>query len=96
MVIPFIINITMEMNFRVKFTPNFYKKGHLCRVPHLSKSYLVPEVWRLIFCKSKENQYLVQKYGGQYFAKVKGINILSRSMEADTFDKRIGAYGYIL
>ena len=28
--------------------------------------------------------------------KVKGINILSRSMEADMFDKRIGAYGYIL
>ena len=46
--------------------------------------------------KSKENRYLVQKYGGRYFAKVKRINILSRSMEADMFDKRIGAYGYIL
>ena len=46
--------------------------------------------------KSKENRYLVQKYGGRYFPKVKRINILSRSMEADMFDKRIGAYGYIL
>ena len=55
-----------------------------------------PEVWRPIFCKSKENRYLVQKYGGRYFAKVKGINILSRSMEADMFNKRIGTYGYIL
>ena len=30
------------------------------------------------------------------FAKVKKIDILSRNMEADMFDKRIGAYGYIL
>ena len=28
--------------------------------------------------------------------KVKRIDILSRSMEADMFDKRIGVYGYIL
>ena len=55
-----------------------------------------PEVWRPIFYKSKENRYLVQKYGGRYFAKVKRIDILSRSMEADMFDKRIGAYGYVL
>ena len=55
-----------------------------------------PEVWRLIFCKSKENRYLVQKYGGRYIAKVKRIDILSRSMEAGTFDKKIGVYGYIL
>ena len=40
--------------------------------------------------------YLVQKYGDRYFTKVKRIGILSRSMEADMFDKRIGAYGYIL
>ena len=46
--------------------------------------------------ESKENRYLVQKYGGQYLAKVKRINILSRSMVADMFNKRIGAYGYIL
>ena len=46
--------------------------------------------------KSKKDLYLVQKYGGQYFAKVKRIDILSRCMEANMFDKRIGAYGYIL
>ena len=46
--------------------------------------------------KSKKDLYLVQKYGGRYFAKVKGIDILSRCMEANMFDKRIGAYGYIL
>ena len=40
--------------------------------------------------------YLVQKYGGRYFRKVKRIDILSRSMEADMFDKRIGANGYVL
>ena len=40
--------------------------------------------------------YLVQKYEGRYFAKVKRIDILSRSMEADMFDKRVGAYGYSL
>ena len=38
----------------------------------------------------------IQKYGGRYFEKVKRINILSRSMEADMFDKRIGANSYIL
>ena len=46
--------------------------------------------------ESKEDLYLVQKYGGRYFAKVKRIDILSRSMEADMFNKRISAYGYIL
>ena len=46
--------------------------------------------------KSKKDIYLVQKYGGQYFAKVKRIDILSRSMEADMFNKMISAYGYIL
>ena len=33
--------------------------------------------------KGKKEMYLVQKYGGRYFAKVKRIDILSRSMEAD-------------
>ena len=46
--------------------------------------------------KSKKDIYLVQKYGGRYFEKVKRIYILSRSMEADMFNKRISAYDYIL
>ena len=46
--------------------------------------------------ESKKDLYLVQKYGGRHFAKVKRIKILSRSMEADMFDKRIGVYAYIL
>ena len=37
--------------------------------------------------KSKKDLYLVQKYGGRYFAKVKRIDILSRSMEADISKK---------
>ena len=46
--------------------------------------------------KSKKDLYLVQNHGGRHFAKVKRIDILSRCMEADMFDKRIDAYGYIL
>ena len=37
--------------------------------------------------ESKKDLYLVQKYGGRYFEKVRRIYILSRSMEADVFDK---------
>ena len=29
-------------------------------------SHACPEVWRPIFCKSKKDLYLVQKYVGQY------------------------------
>ena len=57
-------------------------------------------LWSIIMLsilKDRKDSYILfQKYGGRYFAKVKGIYILSRSMEADTFNKRIGAYGYIL
>ena len=48
------------------------------------------------FAEVKRIDILFQKYGGRYFAKVRRIDILSRSMEADMFDKRTGAYGYIL
>ena len=48
------------------------------------------------FAKVKRIDILFQKYGGRYFAKVKRIYIFSRSMEADMFDKRIGAYDYTL
>ena len=46
--------------------------------------------------KNKKDIYLVQRYGGRYFAKVKRIYILSRSMEAGMFNKRISAYDFIL
>ena len=36
--------------------------------------------------------YLVQKYGGRYFAKVKRIDILSRSMEADILKSKKDIY----
>ena len=36
--------------------------------------------------------YLVQKYGGRYFAKVKIIDILSRSMEADILESKRDLY----
>ena len=96
MVIPIIINITMEIDFSSKVYSKSLLKGSPLSCTSLEEVISCPEVWRLIFCKSKENQYLVQKYGGRYFAKVKRIDILSRSMEANMFDKRIGACGYIL
>ena len=49
-------------------------------------------VWRPIFCKSKENRYLVQKYGGRYFTKVRRIDILSRCMEADILESKKHLY----
>ena len=55
----------MEIKFSSKVYSKVYSEGHLCRVPHSSKSYIV------------------QKYGGRYFAKVNRIDILSKSMEAD-------------
>ena len=69
MVIPFIINITMEINFSSKV----YSKSLLKGSP--------------LSCTSLEEVYLAQKYGGRYFAKVKRIDILSRSMEADILQK---------
>ena len=59
-------NKLFESSLLQKFTK---RVGHLCHVPHLSKSYLV------------------QKYGGRYFAKVKRIDILSRSMEVNVLQK---------
>ena len=73
-VLEYIINITMEINFSSKVYSKSLLKGHLCRVPHLSKSYLV------------------QKYGGRYFAKVKRIDILLRSMEADILESEKDLY----
>ena len=50
-----------------------------------------PEVWstkgHLCHVPHLRKSYLVQKYGGRYFAKVKRIDILSRSMEADILQK---------
>ena len=42
--------------------------------------------------KSKKDIYLVQKYGGRYFTKVKRINILSRCMEADILESKKDLY----
>ena len=86
----------MEINFSSKIYSKSFLKGSPLSCTSLSEVISCPEVWRPIFCKSKENRYLVQKYGGRYFIKLKRIDILSRSMEADMFDKRIGAYDYIL
>ena len=94
--IPFIINITMEINFSSKVYSKSLLKGSPLSCTSLGEVISCPEVWRPILCKSKENRHLVQKYGGRYFAKVKRIDILSIGIEADMFDKRIGAYGYIL
>ena len=42
--------------------------------------------------KSKKDIYLVQKYGGRNFAKVKRIDILSRCMEADILKSKKDIY----
>ena len=60
---------SVVVNFSSKVYSKSLLKGHLYRVPHFRKSYLV------------------QKYGGRYFAKVKRIDILSISMEADILKK---------
>ena len=40
-VLEYIINITMEINFSSKVYSKSLLKSHPCRVPHLSKSYLL-------------------------------------------------------
>ena len=42
--------------------------------------------------ESKKDLYLVQKYGGRYFEKVRRIYILSRSMEADILESKKELY----
>ena len=42
--------------------------------------------------KSKKDVYLVQKYGGRYFAKVKRINIFSRCLEANILESKKDLY----
>ena len=46
--------------------------------------------------KSKKDIYLVPEVWRPIFWKVERNYILSRSMEADIFNKRISAYGCIL
>ena len=65
MVKPFIINITMEINFSSKV----YSKSLLKGLHDITCSWLL--------CHGI-------------------LSILSRSMEADMFDKRIGTYGNVL
>ena len=42
--------------------------------------------------KTKKDLYLVQKYGGRHFPKVKEIDLLSRSMEADILKSKKDLY----
>ena len=42
--------------------------------------------------ESKKDLYLVQKYGGRYFEKVRRIYILSRSMKADILESKKDMY----
>ena len=86
----------MVLNFSSKvYSKKFTKRGTFVVYLTLG-SHILSRSMEADILKSKKDLYLVQKYGGRYFAKVKRIDILSRCMEADMFDKRIGAYGYIL
>ena len=80
------------IHLEIKFTPEVYYKGHLCRVPQLSKSYLVQNYGDRYFAKVKSIYILFQKYGGRYFEKVRRIYILSRSMEADILESKKDLY----
>ena len=73
----FIANITIEINFSSKVYSKSLLKGSPMSCTSLQEVISCPEVWRPIFCKSKENQCLIQEYGDGYFAKVKRIDILS-------------------
>ena len=63
---PFIINITMEISFPIKVYSKSLLKGSPLSCTSLEEVISCPEVSRPIFCKSKENRYLVQKYGDRY------------------------------
>ena len=68
-VLEYVINITMEINFSSKVYSKSLLKGLPLSCTSLYEVVSCPEVWRPIFCKSKENRYLVQMYGGRYFGK---------------------------
>ena len=76
----------MEINFSSKVYSKRLLKGSPLSCTSLEEGISCREVWRPIFCKSRENRYLVQKYGGRYFTKGKKIYILSTNMEAEMFD----------
>ena len=59
-VVPFILSITMEIIFSSKVYSKSLLKGSPLLCTSLEKVISCAEVWRPIFCKSKENQYLVQ------------------------------------
>ena len=59
----------------------------------------VVNLWLIMLNNLKDRKmviYLVQKYGGRYFEKVKRIYILSRSMEADILKKYCSLIYFIL
>ena len=87
---------SVVINFWSKVYTKSLLKGVTFVVYLTLGSYILSRCMEADILKSKKDIYLVQKYGGRYFAKVKRIYIFSRSMEADMFNKRIGAYGYIL
>ena len=63
---------------KINFSSKIYYKSLLKKSP-LSCTYL-------------SKSYLVRKYGGRYFAKVKRIDILSRSMEGDILESKRDLY----
>ena len=65
----------MEINFSSKVYSKSLLKGSPLSCTSLEEVISCPEVWRPIFCKSKENRYLVQKYVGRYFEKVLFIHL---------------------
>ena len=55
-------------------------------------NYILSRSTEADILKSKKDIYLVQKYEGRYFAKVKRIYILSRCMEADILESKKDLY----
>ena len=78
---------SVVINFSSKVYSKSLLKGVTFVVYLTLGSYILSRCMEADILKSKKDIYLVQKYGGSYFAKVKRIYILSRSMEADILKK---------
>ena len=84
------MNITMEINFSSKVYSKSLLKGSPLSCTSLE--HILSRSMEADILKSKKDLYLVQKYGGRYFEKVKRIDILSRSMEADILKSKKDLY----
>ena len=87
---------SVVINFSSKVYSKSLLKGVTFVVYLTLGSYILSRCMEADILKSKKDLYLLQKYGGRYFAKVKRIYILSRSMEANILKKYCSLIYFIL